>query len=326
MEGETTPMPPKRLARHVFSRVGIAILGIIIVGLFVLSALVTRSLIQSGQLAAVISSALVTLTNTDREAERLGTLTVNPQLVAAAQAKANDMAEKGYFAHTSPEGLTPWYFIRQAGYTFAYAGENLAVNFGDSEDVTRAWMESPTHRANILNEEFTEIGIATAVGTYKGKETVFVVQMFGTPRAGNAETPADVSPESLLEESEMVREEEDADILGLASGTVETPPEEVVTEEVVPPLVSAVTEEAPYPKEAAIVVTSPETGLRALYIVCALFILIALILATRLELKRHHTPHAVAALALLFLMVGLFTVADWLIFSHPIVGEALASL
>ncbi|HSE35616.1 MAG TPA: CAP domain-containing protein, partial [Candidatus Paceibacterota bacterium] len=68
-----------------------------------------------------------------------------------------------------------------AGYRFKYAGENLAVNFDDSVAVDRAWMASPSHRANLMSDRYTEIGIAMATGTYKGRQTVFIVQLFGTP-------------------------------------------------------------------------------------------------------------------------------------------------
>jgi hypothetical protein len=100
--------------------------------------------------------------------------------------KANDMAEKGYFAHTSPEGKTPWYWFKQAGYDYSYAGENLAVNFFESKDVAEAWMNSPTHRANIVKKDYTEIGIAVATGMYEGRQSVFVAQLFGTPMKGYA--------------------------------------------------------------------------------------------------------------------------------------------
>jgi hypothetical protein len=93
------------------------------------------------------------------------------------------MASKGYFEHTSPQGLTPWYWFENVGYNFSYAGENLAVNFSDSRDVTNAWMNSPEHRANILSGDFTQIGIATAQGVYNGQQVVFVVEEFGTPAA-----------------------------------------------------------------------------------------------------------------------------------------------
>jgi hypothetical protein len=105
------------------------------------------------------------------------------------------MATKGYFAHTSPEGVTPWYWFAKAGYKFIYAGENLAVNYNQSQTVETAWLNSPTHRANIMNENFTEMGVATAVGEYNGAPATFVVELFGmpaTPRVAgaSASTPA----------------------------------------------------------------------------------------------------------------------------------------
>lgn len=134
------------------------------------------------QLSAVIASVVVELTNDERTAEELGTLRVSDALTAAAARKATDMAEKGYFAHTSPEGVTPWHWFKESGYTFVYAGENLAIDFEESPDVVRAWMESPSHRANIVGTQFTEIGVAVAQGEYEGRPATFVVQLFGTPR------------------------------------------------------------------------------------------------------------------------------------------------
>jgi hypothetical protein len=138
---------------------------------------------RSDYIANIITSALIDGTNQNRTDRRQGTLTPNSTLEKAAKAKAEDMAAKGYFAHNSPEGLTPWYWLRTAGYDYAYGGENLAINFYDSKDVINAWMNSPAHRANILNNNFTEIGVATAEGYYRGTKAVFIVQYFGRPKA-----------------------------------------------------------------------------------------------------------------------------------------------
>lgn len=140
--------------------------------------------------AAVLPAVMINLTNEDRSDEGLSELVINPVLTEAARMKAEHMAEHEYFAHVSPDGLDPWYWFYRAGYVFTDAGENLAVNFSDSEDVVRAWMDSPGHRANILNEKFTEIGIAAVRGKYKGKNTIFIVQMFGRPaKVALAPTP-----------------------------------------------------------------------------------------------------------------------------------------
>ena len=136
---------------------------------------------NTGYFAQVLPSVIAGLTNDNRQVDNLPGLRVNEVLQRAAQMKADDMAQKGYFAHNSPDGITPWHWIDEAGYAYEYAGENLAINFIDSSDVNKAWMDSPAHRKNILNANFTEIGIATANGVYEGKETTFIVQVFGRP-------------------------------------------------------------------------------------------------------------------------------------------------
>lgn len=138
----------------------------------------------TGNMAAVLPAVLADLTNEERQSQNLQILTVNPILNKAAEMKAEDMAIKGYFAHTSPEGKTPWYWLEQAGYQYQYAGENLAINFSDSKDVTNAWMASPTHRANIVKGNYTEIGTGIATGMYEGHETIFVAQVYANPLPG----------------------------------------------------------------------------------------------------------------------------------------------
>ena len=136
---------------------------------------------RTGGMAAVISAVLANLTNEERQAQNLQTLTINPILNKAAEMKATDMATKGYFAHTSPEGKTPWFWLDQVGYKYQYAGENLAINFSDSKDVTNAWMASPTHKANIVKGNYSEIGTGIAVGMYEGRKTIFVAQVYANP-------------------------------------------------------------------------------------------------------------------------------------------------
>jgi len=126
---------------------------------------------------------VVDLTNKEREDVQTRALTANVLLEKAAQMKAEDMATRGYFSHESPDGNAPWEWIKKTGYQFAYAGENLAINFFDSQDVVSAWMNSESHKENILDKHFTEIGIGTARGIYKGKEALFVVQFFAAPLA-----------------------------------------------------------------------------------------------------------------------------------------------
>jgi len=173
-------------------------------------------------LASIVPEELVELTNVRREEREVAELEKNPLLQEAAQKKAEDMAQKGYFAHTSPEGVSPWHWFKEVGYEYRYAGENLAVNFTKATEVDRAWMESPTHKENIINERFEEIGIATAEGEYEGREAIFVVQLFGTRKdtpttalsVQREETPPpseEESGEEVLGEGEYEKEEKEED-------------------------------------------------------------------------------------------------------------------
>ncbi|MEK7662077.1 MAG: CAP domain-containing protein [Patescibacteria group bacterium] len=162
-----------------------AITAIVAVIILLEIAYITQTFIvfrKTNFLAAVLPSVLTALTNEVRAENYAPALAENSLLSAAAKKKAEDMAARGYFSHTDPDGKLPWYWLNSVGYKYSYAGENLAVNFLDSEDVSRAWMESLSHRANIVKKEFTEIGIGVATGTFNGRESVFVVEFFGTPR------------------------------------------------------------------------------------------------------------------------------------------------
>lgn len=134
-------------------------------------------------LAAVLPGYVMSLTNTARNQENLRSLSENTLLREAAQKKADDMALLGYFSHTGPDGKLPWQWLDSVGYSYSYAGENLAVNFTDTKELVDGWLASPGHRANILRSGFTDIGIGMATGTYEGRETIFVVQFFGAPAA-----------------------------------------------------------------------------------------------------------------------------------------------
>lgn len=192
---------------------------------FCFSVFQTLVIQKTGILSLIYPEALVQLLNEDRDEYDLSKLNVNPVLQKVAQAKANDMAAKGYFAHNSPEGKTPWYWFKQQGYDYEFAGENLAINFADSADANNAWMNSPTHRANILNEKFTEVGIATAKGTYKGKETIFVAQVFGTPRlAGNPQSSATLAKTDTPVQDLQTKPASGSAVAGSASAGVSKAP------------------------------------------------------------------------------------------------------
>jgi len=130
---------------------------------------------------------LVSLTNTERNSRGLGRLTVDSRLVAAAQAKGEDMIAKDYWSHYGPNNESPWDFILEAGYNYNYAGENLAKDFSSASPIHSAWMASPSHRDNIINSNFENIGVAVVTGEFQGKETSIVVQMFGSLQGGYSE-------------------------------------------------------------------------------------------------------------------------------------------
>lgn len=133
-------------------------------------------------LASEISSTyLVELANKDRQKKGVAPLQYNKKLERAAFLKAENMMKLQYWAHYGPNKESPWQFIIQSGYSYAYAGENLAKGFSDSDSVHDAWMASPTHRANILDSQFQDVGIAIVKGNLQGSSVFLVVQMFGSP-------------------------------------------------------------------------------------------------------------------------------------------------
>lgn len=135
--------------------------------------------LQEVHATSIDLSELVALTNESRIKEELTPLIVDPRLEAAAKAKAQDMLLKDYWNHYGPDGETPWQFILASGYEYLYAGENLAKNFTTAGPIHEAWLESKTHRENILGTHYTNIGVAAISGTLNGESTILVVQMFG---------------------------------------------------------------------------------------------------------------------------------------------------
>lgn len=144
----------------------------------------------------VTVSDLLALTNQKRQEQGLPPLTLSPQLNAAASGKAQDMLSKNYWAHNSPDGTTPWVFVRSSGYDYLYAGENLARGFTTSPEIVTAWMDSPGHRENLLSGNYDDVGFAVIEGNLTGDETVLVVQMFGRSKTVAPEI-ADAASQAL---------------------------------------------------------------------------------------------------------------------------------
>jgi len=146
---------------------------------------------------AISPETLINLTNQQRQAAGLQPLNESPALDASATAKAQDMLARDYWAHFAPDGTTPWSFMSQAGYQYRHAGENLAMDFSTDDDVMTGWMNSPTHRANVLGD-YRDVGIAVVQGTLLGEQTTLVVAHYGTPlnesQPAPAASPAVASP------------------------------------------------------------------------------------------------------------------------------------
>ena len=124
----------------------------------------------------------LTLTNQARQEKGKPALRLNDQLDAAAYTKAMDMAQKGYWDHFRPgDGKAPWDFIKEAGYSYTVAGENLARGFKTPTGITTAWLASPAHRANLLSSKYGEVGFACIqIKDQDGNTLLLTVQMFGS--------------------------------------------------------------------------------------------------------------------------------------------------
>jgi uncharacterized protein YkwD len=131
---------------------------------------------------------LLTSTNKNRATSGESALTIDPKLSAAAQAKAADMVNHDYWAHTSPDGQTPWTFITSSGYDYQQAGENLAYGFNSATDVVRGWMNSQEHRENILNNDYQSVGfgVATAANYQGHGPQTIVVAEYAEPASSAA--------------------------------------------------------------------------------------------------------------------------------------------
>jgi uncharacterized protein YkwD len=122
---------------------------------------------------------IVQLINQERLKNNLLPLKINLELSNSAKSKAEDMSKKKYFSHTSPTGKKWSDFIQSSGYDYAIAGENLARNYVTPESAVKAWLESPSHRDNILNSKLEETGIGIIDTTQNKTRNIYIVQHFG---------------------------------------------------------------------------------------------------------------------------------------------------
>jgi hypothetical protein len=174
------------------------------IGIFIAVYILNQAVIKSltiakpgilGYSSEITAQKVYEQTNDQRVAAGLPLLHFNQTLSNSAQKKAQDMFANNYWAHNSPQGLTPWDFFHSVGYQYSTAGENLAKDFYDTDSMMKAWMNSPTHKANIVNNQYQEIGIGVVNGVLNGVKTTLVVQHFGTPLNAkvNADTPEELA-------------------------------------------------------------------------------------------------------------------------------------
>lgn len=146
--------------------------------------LVFAFLTVPAQASEITPANVIKYVNLAREAQGLPDLVVNPKLMQVAKDKLDDMIAGDYFAHTSPTGVNPWHWFEKENYDYHYAGENLAINFTNAEDEQSAWMKSPTHRKNILDKNYEEIGVAVGAQKLDGQTSIIAVQEFGATFSG----------------------------------------------------------------------------------------------------------------------------------------------
>ncbi len=186
---------PKILRSHSLAIIVISLFGLKMLASFILF----FAYLPQAEMTETLPQQILVLINKDREANNLPPLKSNQILEKAALAKAQDMINKNYFSHQSPNGKMPWDFIDRGEYAFLYAGENLAMNFTQADSVHKALMSSPPHKKNILNKNYQDIGIAVLHGTINGEETNILVEIFG----GKPETKLVINNSNLITQADQ---------------------------------------------------------------------------------------------------------------------------
>lgn len=227
---------PKRLAFHAVSAIVIKVIMVVFALSFPVQAWLSPDiLVQQAQ-------KIIVLTNNIRSELNIPTLQENQVLNQAALNKAQDMLVNQYFAHVSPDNRALRHWLYDLKYNFKFAGENLAIGFSDASDVIAAWKESPTHYSNIIDPDFTEIGVGVVSGDYNGYETILIAQYFGNPYT--QVTPV-VIEETIPEVQETITKTQDyntkveqaiikSEPISEEKSEIENKPEEIVEETSIP--------------------------------------------------------------------------------------------
>ena len=135
---------------------------------------------------------LLSDTNAARAANGIGALRLDDKLNAAAQANADDMAARNYWSHYTPEGNPPWVWVTNQGYSYLALAQNLAAGFSDEQSTVNGWMASPSHRENMLNSTYSDVGFGYANNpdytSAGGGPMTIVVAFYGKPQVLSAAT------------------------------------------------------------------------------------------------------------------------------------------
>ncbi len=152
------------------------------------------------------NSDIIKYTNKERAKESLAPLLANSTLDIIAGKRADDLFTNQYFEHESPDGQSASDLAKQTGYDYLLIGENLAMgSFSDEEEIVTAWMDSPGHRANILNDKYQEIGVSLKTGLFNGEKTLMAVQIFGLP-LGICPKPSSATKTQIDSSSQAIKQ------------------------------------------------------------------------------------------------------------------------
>jgi len=270
---------------------------ILIVIKIAVSSLLFITFPSSAEFSTVTTNRIIELTNQARVEQGLPLLIHNPILDQSASYKADDMIVNNYFNHDSPAGITPWEWFKKAGYNYTFAGENLAMNFSDAEEAVTAWLESPTHKANIMNSSYDEIGVSVIIGQIDGQETTLVVQHFGKSFVNKVKhqfKPTDSQPVPEVEGATMVG---DGDAIEVTFR-----------------------KEAKPKNTLSLIVSSS----RKIFTVLAVFLIINLLLTIFIRIKIQHKPIIIHTIIVIILSV--LMVLFHLHFIENVIGESVKIL
>ncbi|PLX21834.1 hypothetical protein C0584_01895 [Candidatus Parcubacteria bacterium] len=214
-----------------------------LIAIFILALFLKFSLISylffiypnNGQMSEDIQQGVLNMLNEERVSIGLEPLVLNDALIASATDKAEDMLANDYFAHESPDGRMPWDWVSRRDYPYIYIGENLGMSFTSAASVHKALMNSPSHKKNILNDKYSDVGVIVRRGMINGKETNILVQLFGSEKRveliPNPVLAAAVKTEEKAKEDTTIIELDTGEKEELSAGSSEELVPEVLEEE-----------------------------------------------------------------------------------------------